>query len=93
MKALSGGSGKAPPITAFWSPNAQPRIDSRVPEVSFQPNAATVADSSCPPISTVALPSIPPVRSSSPTQVLIAEGVMLSETTQAPPSCSWLIGG
>ncbi len=61
--------------------------------MSSKPNSPTVAAIS--PASNLWLTraSAPTTFTSSPTQLLIAEGVMVSATAQLGPSCSSEIGG
>src|ERR1700761_8197676 len=94
MKGFSGGNGKWPNPVAFSSCNAQPRNDSKVPDVSLKPNTPPVARNSCWPTLTCSEASAPSTLVSSPTQELIAEGVMLLTTLHAPPvECSSEISG
>src|SRR5947209_4673824 len=73
---------------------AHPRKDSRVPEVSFQPNTPAVALKSCSPRLARAVASAPITFTSSPTQELMADGVMVLTALQAPPvECSREISG
>jgi hypothetical protein len=93
MNGLSGGSGKSPVALDFKSCNAQPRKVSRVPAVSPWVKTPTVAASFWPASVPRAVASSPTTLVSSATQLLIADGVMVSGTDHSSPSCSSEIGG
>src|ERR1700733_12219852 len=94
MKLFSGGRRKLPNAVALVYCRAQPLKESRVPDVSFQPNAPPVTPKSCSPRLLCSKISVPSTLTSSPTQELIADGVMVLTTLQAPPvECSSEISG
>ena len=93
MSSLSGGSGILRPASAFTSCSAQPRSDTSAPAVSSTSNTAAVAVNLWPPSVALALPSAPTTFTSSPIQLLIADGVIESATAHSAPSCSRLTGG
>src|SRR5438270_696865 len=72
---------------------AHPRKVNRVAEVSFAAKRAAVARSLCEPQSTCRLASAESGLTSSPIQLLMADGVTESLTCQSAPSCSRLTGG
>ncbi len=78
---------------ALTSSKPQPRKVRSVPEVSLSPNTAPVAEISWLPNRWLTVASAPATFTSSPTQELMAEGVIVSATSQVAPSCSWEIGG
>ena len=61
--------------------------------MSLSPNTATVAAIRPPASGVDAVPSAATTFTSSPTQLLIADGVIVSATDQAGPVCSSEIGG
>jgi hypothetical protein len=93
MRVLSGGSGKRPNTGDFRSCRAQPRKVSSVPEVSPFLKPPAVKLKVWPARLRRIVASTPATLVSSATQVLIAEGVMVSGTDQSSPSCSSEIGG